>query len=484
MAVGTAICPTCGKSFSIDSSMVGQHVACPWCGEEIYMEGVDAPLEVDVPMGIPRQFPSATNTATESIPRNDTSRLSKPSDAAAATAAVPLFDTDGNTARLILGQPLKIVVLVSVVVVAVVAGCWMALRRGPRNDGEDEPAPSEIHYFAENRDAPIESQADGGDEPAAAKEEVEEESGNMQPDDQTQDGVRQDPPVATQADGGSQDMPVAMQPDETNLSRQGLVPESSSISAEAEDEEADPFEEAEKEAEKKAADGDGAAPALDASQLIDAYGASGIDSYKCKTFVRDFAKTIAAANTNATVKRADLNMKVRVYLKAQMEKAQAAGNLSQVLAYQTALESARRGKIVGEDAAIRKLSESYAKQLALTDNALLSAGRTAARALHASFGYQKVEATKKGEIDKATRIEAFQKEIEEWTKKMLKQMPRAVKESQVKPDRPVSKPRQNGAVDEVIETKIVTVEARNARGMPIGDVAAGDTIEIQYLEGE
>lgn len=480
MAVGTAICPTCGKSFSIDSSMVGQSVACPWCGEEIYMEGVDAPLEVDVPMGILQRSPSSTNTATENIPRNDTSRLAKPSDVPGADAVAPNFNTDGNASRLILGQPLKIVILVSVVVVAVVAGCWMALRRGSRNDGEDEPAPSEIHYFAENRDAPTESQADGGDEPAAEREEVEEENGNIQPDGQTPDGVLQDPPAATQANGGRQDMPVAMQAAETNLSTQADVPEPSLNNAETDDDDADPFEEAERKVENEVADDKGAdvaALALDASPLIDAYGASGIDSYKCKTFVRDFAKTIAAANTNAVARRADLDTKARVYLKAQMEKAQEAGNLSQVLAYQTALESARRGKIIGEDATIRKLRESYAKQLVLTDKALLTAGRNAARALHANFGYQKVEATKKGEIDKATRIEAFQKEIEEWTKRLQEKAMPAPQEPKRNNDRPKT------VAPTVMEEKTVIINAESRNGTVICSAMRGDTIEVKYKEG-
>ena len=52
MAIGSASCPTCGKSFNVDSSMVGQSVLCPWCGEKVYMEGVDAPREMQVPVGI------------------------------------------------------------------------------------------------------------------------------------------------------------------------------------------------------------------------------------------------------------------------------------------------------------------------------------------------------------------------------------------------------------------------------------------------
>ena len=52
MATGLATCPTCGKNFNVDSSMVGQSVRCPWCGEEVYMEGIDAPIETQVPVGI------------------------------------------------------------------------------------------------------------------------------------------------------------------------------------------------------------------------------------------------------------------------------------------------------------------------------------------------------------------------------------------------------------------------------------------------
>lgn len=462
MAVGTAICPTCGKSFSIDSSMVGQSVVCPWCGEEIYMEGVDAPLESDVPVGVLRNSPE-TAPAAEYTPQNDTSRLQRPSAAATSDAPIALFDADEGTSRRLFGLPLRMVVLAAVVLVSVVAGCWMAMRRGARDDAEDEPVSSEIQYFVENRNEPTESNVDHEDAPVTAKEDVEDEGENHQQDDRA-------------AAGEHQDLPDTMQPVETNLSQQAHATESSSIGPEVEDDETDPFEEAEKEA-ANSNEPTTTALALDASSLVEAYSNSGIDSYKCKTFVRDFAKTIAAANTNATAKREDLDTKARMYLKNQMEKAQAAGNLSQVLVFKTALESARRGEIVGDDATVKKLRESYAKQLALTDKALLAAGHNAARALHASFGYQKVEATKKGNIENATKIEAFQHEIEEWVKRLQGQVMPVPKEPKGNNYRPKT------VTPIVVEESIVIVDAKDRNGTVICSAMRGDVIEIKYEGG-
>ena len=160
-----------------------------------------------------------------------------------------------------------------------------------------------------------------------------------------------------------------------------------------------------------------AAPlALDTAALTNAWEEAGISAYKCRIAFRNFGKDIADANAEAAAKRTQLDTTARLHLKSRMEKAQAEGDLDRVLVFKSALESARGGAITGEDEAIMKLRESYDRQLALADKALLDAGFDAARAFAASLDEQKKEATKKGDLDDAQKIAAFQRKVGEWAK--------------------------------------------------------------------
>jgi hypothetical protein len=230
---------------------------------------------------------------------------------------------------------------------------------------------------------------------------------------------------------------------------------------------------------------------LDVSSLTNAWNEARISSYQCRSAFRDFGKAIADANAEAVTRRAKLDTTARVYLKQQMEKAQAEGDLDKVLVFKEALESARAGEISGDDEAIVKLRESYEKQLVLADKALLAAGLTAARALTGTLEWQKTETTKNGGITDAQKIVSFQKKVEGWAKSMQTKaaetvtaqaavaQPTAASRPQQQPRYPVREVKP-----EEPETKIVSIDASNERGAVIGDVKAGDSIEIQYVSGE
>ncbi len=160
---------------------------------------------------------------------------------------------------------------------------------------------------------------------------------------------------------------------------------------------------------------------LDTSALTNAWNEAGISAWRCGVAFKDFGKAVADANAAAVAQRAKLDTTARVYLKQQMEKAQAEGDLDKVLVFKTALESARHGEIAGNDEAIVKLRESYARQLVLADKAHLEAGLAAARAFSGTLDGQKTETTKKGDIDEAKKIAAFQKKVEDWAKSIQAQ---------------------------------------------------------------
>ena len=179
-----------------------------------------------------------------------------------------------------------------------------------------------------------------------------------------------------------------------------------------------------------------AAPlALDTAALTNVWEEAGISAYKCRIAFRNFGKDVADANAEAAAKRTQVDTTARIYLKSQMEKAQAEGDLDRVLVFKGALESARGGAITGDDEAVVKLRESYDRQLALTDKTLLDAGLAAARAFAASLDEQKREATKKGDLDDAQKIAAFQKKVGEWAKAVQGQA------TPVEVQRPSSTPR-------------------------------------------
>ena len=186
---------------------------------------------------------------------------------------------------------------------------------------------------------------------------------------------------------------------------------------------------------------------LDTAALTNAWEEAGISAYKCRIAFRDFGKDVADANAATVSKRTQLNTTARVYLKSQMEKAQAEGDLDRVLVFKGALESARGGAITGDDEAVVKLRESYDRQLALADKTLLDAGLAAARAFAASLDEQKKEATKKGDLDDAQKIAAFQKKVGEWAKAVQGQAPQTVAERPAMTPR--SEPRQQPSIHKI-----------------------------------
>ncbi len=155
--------------------------------------------------------------------------------------------------------------------------------------------------------------------------------------------------------------------------------------------------------------------ALDTSALTNAWNGAGISDYKCKAAFRDFGKAVADANAAAVAQRTKLDTTARLYLKQQMEKAQEEGDLDTVLVFKAALEAARGGTIVGKDEAIVKLRESYGKQLVYIGRTLVGAGVAAARVFDTALDGQKMATTKKGDINDAKKIAAFQKKVGEWT---------------------------------------------------------------------
>ena len=116
-----------------------------------------------------------------------------------------------------------------------------------------------------------------------------------------------------------------------------------------------------------------AAPlSLDISSLSNAWNEAGVSSYKCKSAFRDFGKGIADANAESIAKRTKLDATARVYLKQQLEKAQAEGDFDKVLIFKTALESARDGEIVAQPAQFEAVS---AKQKSLRNRWTSQAGK-------------------------------------------------------------------------------------------------------------
>ena len=197
---------------------------------------------------------------------------------------------------------------------------------------------------------------------------------------------------------------------------------------------------------------------LDTSALTNDWNDAAISVWRCREAFRNFRDAVATANAEAAVKRTQLDTTARVYLKSQMEKAQAEGDLDRVLVFKNALESARGGEITGDDEAVVKLRESYDRQLALADKALLDAGLAAARAFTASLDEQKKEATKKGDLDDAQKIAAFQRKVGEWAKAVQGQAPQTVAELPVATPRPKQQshpqPRQNVREVKPVEPKV------------------------------
>ena len=134
MAIGTAICPTCGARFSVDSDMAMQHVQCPNCGEDIFLEGVDGPAS------------AGTGEAGSST----------------AKGASPV--SDGETShyrwgRLFIRMVRWIAILVLAVGVFRMAECWLKMQREIQLARERLPSSTEVRHLAEAQQALVRSPA-------------------------------------------------------------------------------------------------------------------------------------------------------------------------------------------------------------------------------------------------------------------------------------------------------------------------------------
>ena len=389
MAIGKATCPTCGSLFQVDSSMVGQYVRCPWCDEEIYMEGVDAPKEVPVGILHPRPAPTAEATAEEP-PVNLPPSSPEPLDEYVAEDEEPSHDESEDAAKFM--SPGLYALFALVALLCAFLGYRTAVKRHrqrsavPRESVEQatvQPFPHD--GYAAVDDTPFDEEPNDGEGEVAV-------------------------PPATDA--------------ETVVDEDTSVGVAETVSEDAELEEADPFESVVAEAEEEGQNGDGGGSddeafgpfELDAASLSGAYRESGISTYSCRLALKDFEKAVATANAAAETNRASMVRIVVKYLKSGMSTAQASGDLDKVIAFKTALETADAG-IDGDLEEIVKLRASRDAQKAKIDNALLAAGITAAKGLLGALEWQKREMTRKNEIDEAKKIASFQKQIEEWMTK-------------------------------------------------------------------
>lgn len=227
---------------------------------------------------------------------------------------------------------------------------------------------------------------------------------------------------------------------------------------------------------------------LDASSLSTAFDASGISSYKCKSALKEFQKTVDEANLAAASHREKIIAMMRAYLRTCIAKAQEAGDLDRVVALEKAFETADV-EVVGDLEEIAKLREGRRKRLIKIDYGLVTTGLNAAQTFNGVLEWQKKETTRKGDIEEAKRIATFQNEIKNWAVATRDCVPRAhesVRAMRPVPQLPATRPSEPVKDVKPIEPtpKIITINARSDKGAPLGKVNAGDSIEIRYVSGK
>ena len=153
--------------------------------------------------------------------------------------------------------------------------------------------------------------------------------------------------------------------------------------------------------------------ALDVSPSREAFNTSGISHYRCRSALEEFETAITDANAKAATNRVRVTEMVVKYLKTNMEKAQSVGDLDKLIAFRKALETAE-GEIEGQMEEIVKLRARRDVQWTRIDKALVTNGATAAKRFYGTLEWEKKEMTKKGDIDEAQNVAAFQKKVEAW----------------------------------------------------------------------
>lgn len=112
--------------------------------------------------------------------------------------------------------------------------------------------------------------------------------------------------------------------------------------------------------------------ALDQVALREAFAAGGDMPHKCRVAMKEFKKSIAEANANASTNRARLAASARKHLRASLSKAQESGNLDKVMEFRRALDTFNDG-IEGNSEEIAKLRAARDAQLARIDSELAAA---------------------------------------------------------------------------------------------------------------
>lgn len=216
---------------------------------------------------------------------------------------------------------------------------------------------------------------------------------------------------------------------------------------------------------------------LDVVEIVSAVTAIANDTGMDKAAVRNFASRIEKANLVAAAKWGNLRKVIFSRLDEMTEKAKSSGNVDLVLKIKELRQSLESGEGWGDDSEFNAMRDAFDKQFSKIRLELVQEGLSSGKALNAALeGHVRV-LMEKDSLDAAKAVRDIQKSIQSWAS--------GVKGGRFgKPDSFAVAAKASDSPAPVGAEGVVTIDANNFDGVPIGKVSPGDVVEISYVSGK
>lgn len=217
-------------------------------------------------------------------------------------------------------------------------------------------------------------------------------------------------------------------------------------------------------------------PTLYVAELVSSIKAIETGTGLDKSARGKFAADVKKANLSAEAKWKKLGDAVSGKLAKMAEKAVSDGDLELMLKLESLKDAPLDVGDVSGYPGLKALREAVDAQLSRIRRELASEGLAAAKTLNGVLDGRKVALMKTGSLESAKVVRDVQKDIQSWAE--------GIKGGEFRKVAPKAPAAQAKPAKSEKDGTIVTVNAANITGVPIGKVKPGDVVEIEYVGGK
>lgn len=232
---------------------------------------------------------------------------------------------------------------------------------------------------------------------------------------------------------------------------------------------------------------------IDVIELSSAWLVLDLNFYKSSKSYKEFEEALDVAYKNAANANLELKSNAKKFLKDKVKEKQSEGDLEQVLIFRNALDTIDQG-ILGSDPQIVELKNNFAKHNLNIKKDYFRNVIVVASKFNNQLEQQKKELTVGGKIEKAKKIDIFQRKLKKWAQVLAREIStkndnsintKEHKNNVINKSQKVTKVQPSLISDKrVLErTKTISIDATNAKGESIGFLKRGDVVSFRYKRG-